>query len=118
MSPNFRLLAEKARLMRNHPTEAEKLMWQILSGNRFGVNFRRQHIIGDYIVDFACLSKSLVIEIDGGYHDTEQQKQEDANRTEWLEQQGFSVIRFTNDEVFSKLDDVIQLIERYLQFPL
>lgn len=118
MSPNFRLLAEKARLMRNHPTEAEKLMWQILSGNRFGVNFRRQHIIGDCIVDFACLSKSLVIEIDGGYHDTEQQKQEDANRTEWLEQQGFSVIRFTNDEVFSKLDDVIQLIERYLQSPL
>ena len=118
ISANFRFLAENARYMRQHPTEAELLMWTLLRGNRFGVNFRRQHIIGDYIVDFACLLRSLVIEIDGEYHQTNEQIKEDAIRTEWLKQRGFTVIRFKNDEIFNNLDYVNKTIERYTKFPL
>ena len=114
ISANFRQLAEHARYMREHPTEAERIMWYVLSANKFGVNFRRQHIIGEFVVDFACLAKSLVIEIDGGYHMNSEQHKEDEKRTEWLEKQGFTIIRFTNDEVLNNIDDVIRTIERYV----
>ncbi len=67
-------------------------------------------MIGDYIVDFACLSRSLIIELDGGYHDTEEQKVFDTTRSEWLKHQGFTVIRFKNEEVFNNLENVIQII--------
>lgn len=86
-------------------------MWHVLSANQFDVNFRRQHIIGEYIVDFVCIAKSQIIEIDGDYHLSIEQQKEDATRTEWLEKQGFKLIRFTNDEVLNKIDDVIKTIE-------
>ena len=89
-------------------------MWSLLSANKFGVNFRRQHIIGDYIVDFVCLSKGLIIEVDGEYHNADEQKEIDAIRTQWLEKQGFTVIRFTNDQVTNNMDYVIQTIENRL----
>ena len=114
MSANFRLLVENARNMREHPTEIERLMWSLLSANKFGVNFRRQHIIGDYIVDFDCLSKGLIIEVDGEYHNADEQKEIDAIRTQWLEKQGFTVIRFTNEQVTNNMDYVIQTIENRL----
>ena len=114
MSANFRFLVENARNMREHPTEIERLMWSLLSANKFGVNFRRQHIIGDYIVDFVCLSKGLIIEVDGEYHNADEQKEIDAIRTQWLEKQGFTVIRFTNEQVTNNMDYVIQTIENRL----
>ena len=67
-----------------------------------GYKFRRQHIIGDYIVDFVCLEKMLVIEIDGEYHNEWEQQINDEERTEWLHKRGFNVIRFTNAEVIAE----------------
>ena len=70
----YKLLEGLAKKNRQYPTEAEKAMWELLKGNNLGVSFRRQHIIGDYIVDFVCLQKDLIIEIDGGYHAQKEQK--------------------------------------------
>lgn len=74
-------------------------MWNILKDNKLGLRFRRQHIILDYIVDFVCLRAKLIVELDGGYHFTLQQQQEDAERTANLASKGFKVIRFENYEV-------------------
>lgn len=100
--------------MRNNPTEAEQLLWSVLSGGKLGVKFRRQHIIGDCIADFACVSKGLVVEIDGGYHSDSEQRQVDQSRTDYLKERGFNVVRFTNEQVFNELNDVIQAIEAEL----
>ncbi len=113
-SPNYQLLKEYAIRMRKNPTECERLMWQVLRGNRLGVKFRRQHIIGDYIADFACVSAGIVIEVDGGYHNNAEQKQEDEIRTNFLNERGFKVIRFTNEQVLNNLDYVISTIKQEL----
>ena len=69
-STTYQLLSEKAKYMRNHPTEAERKLWQHLSHNQLGVYFRRQQPVFDYIPDFVCLAAQLIIEVDGGYHTT------------------------------------------------
>jgi very-short-patch-repair endonuclease len=74
----------------------------------------RQHIIGDYIADFVCLSNRLLIELDGGYHQLPQQQRNDAARTEWLEKNGFTVIRFSNDEVLKNIEYVLKVIKEKL----
>lgn len=107
---NYELLKAHAYYNRNHPTEAESLMWEILSGKGLGVRFRRQHIIDEYIVDFVCLKKKLVVEIDGGYHFTEEQAHLDEIRTEKLISLGFKVIRFTNEEVIAETENVLKII--------
>lgn len=114
-SPNYVLLRENALKMRNNPTEAERFLWNVLRGNRLGYKFRRQHIVGDYIADFACISKGLIIEIDGGYHNNEAQQESDLQRTEYLNQRGFKVLRFTNEQVLNTLDNVINSIKNELQ---
>ena len=90
--------------MRREPTAAEKLLWDAISEDRLGVRFRRQHVIGDYIADFACLSRSLIVELDSGCHDYEEQRAYDDTRNEWLKGQGFTVIRFRNEELFNYLE--------------
>ena len=110
----YALLKEYAQYNRNHPTEAEALLWEYLSANGLGVRFKRQHIIGDYIADFVCLSHKLVIELDGGYHQLGPQQTSDAQRTQWLETKGFRVIRFTNQELFNNIDKVLETIEENL----
>ncbi|MBR1934180.1 MAG: endonuclease domain-containing protein [Prevotella sp.] len=107
---NFNLLHEFAVKNRNNPTDAERILWQYLRGGRTGWHFRQQHVVLDYIPDFVCLSKQLIIEIDGGYHLVGEQPQRDAERTEELEKQGFSVLRFTNDEVIGDIDNVLETI--------
>jgi very-short-patch-repair endonuclease len=98
-----------ARRLRSDMTEAEKRIWYLLRRRQFGgLNFRRQAPIDPYIVDFACLSIRLVIELDGGQHDAD--AEEDARRTAWLESQGYRVLRFWNNEVFENLDGVLQTI--------
>lgn len=99
---------------KKYPTEAESLLWECLKGKALGVKFRRQHCIGDYIVDFVCLDSLLVVEVDGGYHDTEEQKKEDEIRTRALNKLGFRVIRFTNEEVLGEIDYVLEVIENNL----
>lgn len=106
----YHILREHAAYNRNHPTEAEDLLWDFLNADGLGVTFKRQHIIGDYIADFVCLTSKLIIELDGGYHQLEQQQTSDKRRTEWLESRGFRVIRFTNEELFKDVDRVLDTI--------
>lgn len=100
--------------MRHNQTLAESALWQSLRGNALGVKFRRQHLIGDYIADFACLTSKLIIEVDGGYHFTPEQQRLDALRTEAFVRMGFREIRFTNDEILTDIDSVIQTIKSNL----
>lgn len=115
---NYNLLKEFCKKMRNHPTEAEQLLWYALSGKKLeGYKFRRQHIIGNYITDFICLKENLIIEIDGLIHQLPENKANDKERTNWLEEQGYRVIRFTNDEVLFGIDTVLDKIISEIQSP-
>src|SRR5690606_38495472 len=95
--------------------ETEDILWQELRNNSLGDKFRRQHLIDDFIVDFVCLSKKIVVEVDGGYHSTPEQKKYDEQRTIILNKRGFKVIRFTNEEVSNNLQSVLQKIKSELK---
>ena len=108
-------LRRRAQYNRNHPTEAERLLWYHLSGKGLdGHKFRRQHIISQYIVDFVSLANKLIIEIDGGYHNDPDQQNDDAIRTENLNRLGFHVVRFSNEDVLSHIDQVLTEIKEKL----
>ncbi len=113
-SLDYKLLLDNARRQRENPTEAEALMWKYLSGDKLGEHFRRQHPIDNYIADFVCLRKQLVIEIDGGYHEDIDQQKRDDFRTRELAKKGFQVIRFTNEEVLADTDRVVSDISQIL----
>ena len=106
----YDLLKRYAYKNRYNQTEAEQNLWYHLSGNHLGLHFRRQHIIGCYIADFICVNRNLIIEIDGGYHSQEEQKIKDYLRTEDIEKMGFEVMRFSNDEIFRNLPEVLDKI--------
>jgi very-short-patch-repair endonuclease len=108
------ILKENARKNRIGQTDAEKVLWEYLRRNALGVRFRRQFIIGDFIVDFACLEKKLVVEVDGLYHFTDEQIEEDRKRTYHISQLGFRVIRFTNEEIMTDINKVITNIKKNL----
>ena len=110
----YEQLKEYSREMRNNPTDAERAAWNILSDNVTGYKFRRQHIIGDYIVDFVCLEKMLIVEIDGEYHNDYEQQIDDAARTEWLAIKGFRVMRFTNEEVIAEPNEFARKVKDVL----
>ena len=115
---NFHFLEQKAKEMRENMTEAETVLWEALKSKHIGDKFRRQHIIGNFIADFVCLSKRLVIEVDGGYHTDDTQQGLDEGRAEELKQLGFEVIRFTNEEVLNNLDKVVhQITEKLSSLP-
>ncbi len=100
---------------RNKPTQAEEVLWTQLSGKKLnGYKFRRQHIIDEAIVDFVCIEKKLVIEVDGGYHNTTEQIEFDKARTEYLSYLNYKVIRFTNEEVIGNTDAVLNSIWKEL----
>jgi very-short-patch-repair endonuclease len=103
--------------LRKLPTPAEAKLWAALRGNKLDdINFRRQHAIGKYIVDFCSPKNKLVIELDGGQHaDLEEY---DMQRTEFLESQGYQVIRFSNHDVLRNLDSVIRAIHESIRSPL
>jgi very-short-patch-repair endonuclease len=91
--------------MRREPTQAEQTLWSHLRALRGNTPFRRQHVIGSYIVDFYCSQAQLAVEVDGPYHaDIEEQ---DSNRTAYLNALGIRVIRFTNDQVLNNIDEVL-----------
>ena len=112
----YQLLLEKAREMRKNPTEAEAVLWNYLSDNKMGVHFRRQHPICNYIPDFVCLSEKLIIEIDGGYHFEGEQLEKDEERTQRLNEEGFVVLRFTNEEVLCDIDNTLEEISETLKY--
>jgi primosomal protein N' (replication factor Y) len=99
------MVSTLARKMRRTPTDAERKMWAILRGRQFHtLKFRRQHPIDPYIADFACTLYRLIIEIDGGQHDGQQ----DATRTSFLRHQGWHVVRFWNNDVLGNPDGVAE----------
>jgi len=106
------LLLVKAKEMRKTPTNAENILWLRLKNKALDFKFRQQHLIDDYIVDFVCLSKNLIVEVDGKIHDS--QKEYDEERTKILNQNGFKVIRFTNEQVIEDVEKVLKEIEKEL----
>ena len=107
----YELLKNNAIHNRQYATEAERLLWHYLKEKKIGYKFRRQHIVGEYITDFINLKHKLIIEIDGKYHQEVEQVKKDAQRTQYLEQKGYTVIRFTNEEIFNHMEDVIKKIK-------
>jgi leucyl-tRNA synthetase len=111
---NWRMLISIAKELRFNQTEAEDTLWQVIRANKIGYKIRRQHIIDGYIADFVNLEKQVIIEIDGGIHLSKEQKEKDILRTQILNECGFDVIRFTNDEVLSDAFVVAEKIKNYL----
>lgn len=103
---SYDLLKQYANENKMFMTEEEQLLWKLLRGKGIGYKFRRQHIIGEYIVDFANLHYKLVIEVDGKYHFKGDQPVADEQRTADLNRMGYTVIRFTNDEVLNHIYQV------------
>lgn len=99
------------RYNRRNKTPAEQKMWNALRARKLGVHFRQQHQIGQYIVDFVCLKKKLVVECDGGQHTS---KRADSARTHFLESKGFVVLRFWNNEILSNLEGCVMKIKEVL----
>lgn len=106
---------EKSRNLRKDPTEAEQKLWFALNKRQLGTKFRRQHPIEPYIIDFIALEKNLIIEVDGGEHTNK--KEYDQQRTAFLENLGYKVIRFWNNEVLENLEGVLQTIQSALNAP-
>lgn len=113
----YKLLKDFAKQHRNKGTDAEIILWQHIRDKRVaGIKFRRQHIIDRYIADFISLENRLIIEVDGSIHQLPENKESDAQRTERLNELGFAVLRFTNDEVLSKTKEVTDRIkERFYE---
>ena len=111
---NYDILKKNAAEHRKNPTEAESAMWELLREKNVGEKFRRQHIIGEYIVDFVNIKHQLAIEIDGGYHFTPEQQEYDRNRTEALNKIGYRELRFTNEEVLQAPEAVLAAIKEAL----
>jgi len=88
-------------------TEAEKRIWYKVKNKQLGVKFRRQQPIGNYIADFVCFEKKIIIEVDGGEHF---QSSRDRMRDEWLQKNGYKVLRFWNNDVLKNTDGVVQTI--------
>jgi len=97
-----------AKSMRHTATDAEHLMWQVLRAKRFmNLKFRRQHVIKPYIVDFYCHEIGLVIELDGSQHGTDDAIEYDAERTQFLEALGLTVVRYWNYDVLGRTDLIL-----------
>lgn len=114
---NYKILKEKKQELRERATEAERIMWERLRRNLLGIKFRRQHIIGNYIVDFIALKEHLIIEIDGEYRETSEQHAKDEERTRHLESLGYRLLRFSNREVIVQPDIVLDKIKARIAQP-
>jgi very-short-patch-repair endonuclease len=105
-----------AKTLRKRPTDSERLLWKHLRAKQIeGYKFRRQDPMGRYIVDFACHEKRIVIEVDGGQH--VQDKERDRERDQWLKEQGYNVLRFWNNEVLQNIEGVLEAIRNSLLSP-
>jgi very-short-patch-repair endonuclease len=106
----------RARVLRKRMTDAEVILWSRLRrGAANGFHFRKQHPIGPYIVDFACTQAQLVVEVDGDTHSTEAELDHDRKRELYLASHGWRVFRVTNEDVYKRLDSVIEGI--FLHMP-
>ena len=112
-----KITQENAKELRNNPTIQEKKLWQYLNKSQLGYKFRRQQPIGKYIVDFFCPKLNLIIELDGGHHNEEQNIEYDKRRTEFLNKQGYKVLRIWNNDVDRNLEGVVEYIKSELTPP-
>ena len=102
-------ILDNAKTLRGNQTDAEQRLWYHLRAHRFmGLKFKRQKPMGGYIVDFVCIERRLIIEIDGGQH--VEQEAYDRQRDAWLRDQGYTVLRFWNNDVMRQLDDVLEQV--------
>ena len=109
-----KLLKERSRELRKNLTEADQKLWHKLRNKQINAHkFRRQFILGNYIVDFICLDKRLIIELDGGQH--MDNVDYDSKRDEWLKKQNFIVLRFWNNQVLNEIDSVLEVIVKNLK---
>ena len=119
-NPPRRVFAEPAdialaRTLRTHSTEVEKQLWWRLRNRQLGgFKFRRQFPAGGYILDFACEAQKLAVELDGGQHNSPEHRERDAARTARLEQSGWRVLRFWNNEVTENIEGVLEVIQHAL----
>ena len=105
---------QRARNLRKNSTDAERALWSLLRDRRLaGHKFRRQVPIGPYIVDFVCYQSKLIVEVDGGQH--QEQGQYDDTRTAWLESEGFTVLRFWNNDVLANQAGVVEVLASVLE---
>ncbi len=104
----------KVRNLRRNQTPQEVILWSRLRNRGFrNLKFRRQYPVGRYIVDFVCLEKKLIVELDGWQHGVEDGKRYDEERTNYLRSEGYEVIRFWNNEINGNLDGVVLKIEEW-----
>jgi very-short-patch-repair endonuclease len=101
----------RSRALRHAMTDAEKVLWRALKRIPvYGSHFRRQVPIGPYVADFACLKARLIVELDGGHHSRDDTQAKDAIRSQWLEREGYRVIRFWNSELNENIAGVLDTI--------
>ena len=101
----------RAKQLRQTMTRAETLLWRYLKANRLdGLGFRRQTPIRNYIADFICMSAKLIVELDGESHDFDERQKADQKRDAFFVSEGFQVLRFTNEQVMSNLEGVVETI--------
>ncbi|MFC1224604.1 endonuclease domain-containing protein [Pedobacter sp. BG31] len=113
---NLKYLKEKRRELRNNLTPAEATMWGYLQNSKLdGRKFRRQHSVGNYILDFYCPSEKLAIEVDGSSHDDYSAEMYDKERTDFLESKGIRIIRFDNIDVFESEELVCEAIRKHFK---
>ena len=107
------LQRSRAKQLRRAMTRAETLLWRYLKANRIdGVGIRRQTPIGNYIADFVCFSSKIIIEVDGESHDFEERQKADQRRDAFFAAEGFQVLRFTNEQVMTSLEGVVEVIRQ------
>ncbi|CCG53035.1 ATP-dependent DNA helicase RecG [Flavobacterium indicum GPTSA100-9 = DSM 17447] len=111
----YALLKELKTENKKKSTQAENVLWECLRNKNLKYKFRRQHVIDIFIADFVCLEKNLIIEVDGGYHNTLEQREADELRTQILNEIGFKVIRFTNEEVINTTENTLKKITTILE---
>lgn len=101
-------MLRRMRALRSNPTDAERRLWRLINRDQLGVRFRRQHRIGNYIVDFVSFDWRLIVELDGSQH--AEQADYDGRRDAWLARQGFKVLRFHNGDVLTNPEGVVERI--------
>jgi|SRR5208282_4428850 len=108
--PSELLARDRSRRLRQESTDAARKLWARLRNRQLGFRFRREHPIGPYFADFCCIEAQLIVEVDGQHHDEPPQRRYDEERTRFLEQAGFRVLRFWDGEVLKETDSVIRRV--------
>jgi len=109
------MVSEHVKQLRANLTDAELRLWHEVRRSALGHKFRRQHPLGPYVVDFICLAQKLIVELDGGQHAEPENAAKDVERTAWLKQSGYRIIRFWNNDVLENMSGVLIRIQDELK---